>query len=131
MVTGIVTAAGVGIIASVFVLLLRQYRPELSLLLSLAAAVVVFLLILDELRPLIASVKELAGRVSYSGELVSTLLRCLGIGCITELGADLCRDAGQSAVAFQVEFAGKVLTAAAAFPLFLSVLQTALELIGR
>ena len=129
MVGGVLAAAGAGVVASVLVLLLRQYRPELSLLLSLAAAALVFLLVLNELRPLITSVKEIAAKTAYSGELSSTLLRCLGIGCITEFGADLCRDAGQSAVAFQVEFAGKVLTVAAAFPLFLSVLETALELI--
>ena len=46
MVTGILAVVGTGIIASVLAVLLKQYRPELSFGVSLAASAVIFLFLL-------------------------------------------------------------------------------------
>ena len=129
MVTGILAVVGTGIIASVLAVLLKQYRPELSFGVSLAASAVIFLFLLRELEPVVSGLRELSSRVSYPDGFLTALLKCLGISYLTELGSEVCRDSGQNAIASKIELGGRVLTAAIALPLFLSVLETALSLI--
>jgi stage III sporulation protein AD len=52
------------------------------------------------------------------------MLKCLGIAFISKFGADLCRDASQSALASAVETAGNLCAAALAMPLIISLMTT-------
>ena len=58
------------------------------------------------------------------------LLRSAGIAVAAELGAQLCRDAGESALAAVVETAGAVCALLTALPLLRAVLDMLLELMG-
>ena len=54
-------------------------------------------------------------------------LKTVGIAIVTKIGSDLCRDAGESALAAALEFAGTVCALLTALPL----LRAVLELIGE
>ena len=51
-------------------------------------------------------------------------MKCLGIAFISKFGADLCRDASQSALASAVEAAGTLCAAALVMPMILSLMTT-------
>ena len=66
----------------------------------------------------------------YTGikeEYIAVVLKMIGIAYISEFTATLCKDAGQHAIACQVDFFGKMSMVVVSLP----VLQTLLETIGE
>jgi stage III sporulation protein AD len=57
------------------------------------------------------------------------LIKALGIGYLCRFASDLCRDAGETALAGYVELAGKVMIVVLSFPLLEQVAQTVKRLI--
>lgn len=65
-------------------------------------------------------------KIAGIGIAIAVLNQVLAVAYITDLTAQLCRDAGESAVGGKVELAGKVII----FYLALPILSAILELIG-
>ena len=117
--------AAAGLVGSTVALLLKRRTPELSL--PLAAAVCGFGLFaaLGLLDPVLRLVREAVALSGLSEAYFLPVLKCVGIGLLCRAGADLCRDAGQSALAGAVETGG----AAAALFVALPLLQSLLDLL--
>ena len=60
---------------------------------------------------------------------VALLLKALGICLLTQLTADVCRDAGETALATHAEFAGKVALLLLILPLFVQIVDLAVTFI--
>lgn len=103
-----------GILAYV---LLKQYRPEFAVLSEAACGVVLLFLLSDELESVLDLFNGLFSESGIGIEYLSVLLKALGTALIVQFTSDLCRDAGDSAAASQIEFAGKVIMAASSIPL--------------
>ena len=56
-------------------------------------------------------------------ELMTPMLKAVGIGLLTEIAAGVCADAGESAIGKLVELAGGLLALSVALPLLEAVLQ--------
>jgi len=119
-------AAVLGIAAVLIALLLKKSNPEMALLLT-TGAVIAVLVMTAELAGIIA--ETLRGAMELSGlspAIFSPVFKCVGIGIITRIAADICKDAGQSSVASSVELAGT----AAALCVSIPLLKTLLKMIG-
>lgn len=125
----IVQIVGLGFIVTMLGLVIRQERPELALQLSLALAAIIFLFILDKIGAVMELFRDLAERANINVLYLNTLLKIIGIAYLTEFGAQICRDAGEGAVAGKIEFAGKVLIMVMAIPIIALVLDTIIKLI--
>jgi len=112
------------VFSAVTILLIRRVNPEMSLLISAATVIVILLSCAALLRELMDSMKSMAQ--IFGSQLVETrpILKCLAIAAISRLGADLCRDASQSALAAAVETAGSLCAAAVAMPAILALMTT-------
>lgn len=126
--TVLIKAAVTGVAASVIALAIKRSAPELGFALCaavslLAAALAVELL--SGFAELLALVQEDTG---LSPSVVSPVIKCVGIGIVTRLSADMCRDAGQSAPASAVELCGTACAMAAALPLVRALLKLVTEL---
>ncbi len=120
---------GLGIIVAVFAVMLRQSRPEMALFLGLCFGIVVFLLVLGKMGAVLSVFRDLARRSSVDEVYLVTLLKIIGIAYITEFGAQICRDAGEGAVANKIELAGKILIIVLALPIFVAILEIVLRLL--
>lgn len=125
----IVQIVGLALVAAVLVVVLRPLRPEMALLLSVAAGVVLFLLVVDKVAAVVGVMRELAGRAGVNVLYLGLTLKIVGIAYIAEFGAQICRDAGEGALAAKVELAGKVLVLVLAVPVLVAVLDTLLALL--
>ena len=122
--------AAAAVFAAVCGALLKRGQKEIALLFSLAAAVLVFLCILPQIETLTSTFREWA-ELSGMPEVFGALLKALGIVLIGRITADLCKDAGESAIASGVELAVKTAVLLTALPLLnrlLSLLQEVLLL---
>ena len=98
--------------------LLKMHTPELALLLAVAVCGAAALAAVRGVREVWAfALEDLLAAVEISSTLFLPLLKTAGIAVVTRIGADLCRDAGESAVASAVEMAGAMGALLAVLPL--------------
>ena len=79
---------GVGVLALcavLFAALVQKTNKEYSLLISLGAAAVLLLLILDRASPLFSQLRSLAGEGALEGEAVELMLRAVGITVVGQV----------------------------------------------
>lgn len=120
---------GVALAAAILVVVLRKERPEMALLLSITAGVVIFLFILPSVAQVARLLEELSVQAHVKLIYIGQILRIIGIAYVAEFGAQICRDAGEVAVASKVEMAGKVIILVLAIPILSAVLDLLLKLI--
>ena len=71
--------------------------PGMSLLLSMAAALLALFLCIGLLEPLAAFFRDAIAVSKLSGVYTGPLLKCMTISILTMIGESLCKDAGQAA----------------------------------
>ncbi|MHB1042153.1 MAG: stage III sporulation protein AD [Eubacteriales bacterium] len=118
-----------GLIATVLAVVIRVQRPEFAVALSVAAGVVIFLMVLSRIGSIMEIIRELSERAGVSAIYLGTILKIVGIAYIAEFGGQICRDAGEGALAAKVEFAAKVLIMVLAVPILMAVLQALIKLV--
>ena len=104
-------------------LLLKKYAPELSLLLALSVGLVAALLCTRLFGEIAATVRMLTENAALDPTAVAPVLKCVGIGLVTELAGELCRDAGESTLAAFTELCGSLCALYATLPLLRSLLS--------
>ena len=125
----IMKIAMLGIAVTVIIVMLREYRPELALQLSIATGIIIFLFMLTKLNSVITVLKQFAGRANIDLLYFSTILKVIAIAYIAEFGSQICKDAGEGAIAAKIEFAGKVLIMVFAIPIMAALLEVIIKLI--
>ena len=116
------------VVSTLLVLVLKRGTPEHGLLLTLAVVALVLLFLEDTIRELLAFIETLAGKSGIAEELFVPLYKTVGIAMVVKIGAGLCRDAGETALASTVETAGILCALLVALPLLQTVLSLLLEL---
>ena len=119
----LIRTAVLGLAGAVVALLLWKNAPELALALSLAVCLMgagMAMELFGQLKQIVQLAREQTG---LSPAVVGPVLKCVGIGAVTRLAADLCKDAGQGAVASAVEMCGAACAMTAALPLIRALLQ--------
>ncbi len=124
----LIKAAALALAGAVLGLLLRRDAPELALALSVAISLLAAGLAVElcgELKQVAELAREQTG---LSPAVVGPVLKCVGVGIVTRLAADLCKDAGQGAIASAVELCGAACAMVTAMPLIKSLLLMISEL---
>ncbi len=117
------------IITAIFGVLLRQYRPELSLLLIIISAVLTLVIILTALTKPIDTLTQKLTTHGIELSYFKVALKALGIGYVTSFCADICRDAGQTTLASLAETTGKCGIFILSLPLVFNIIDLALGFI--
>jgi len=125
----IIQIVGLGFVVTLLVLILKRDRPEMAVQLSLALVTIIFLLVISKISVVLDLFRDMAEKANISYMYLNTLLKIIGIAYITEFGAQVCRDAGEGAIASKIEFAGKVFVMILAVPIIALVLDTIVRLI--
>lgn len=102
---------------------------EMGTLLSLAAGLIIFFMVLGPIASVFQVLKDLASQANVSMAYLGTILKIVGIAYIADFGAQICRDAGEGALGSKVEFAAKVLVLVLAVPIIVAVLQGLLKIV--
>lgn len=120
---------GIGIIATVLIIVLKNLRPEFALYISLVTGVIIFSMILGELSYVIQTLNTLARRANVEFTYFSTILKIIGMAYVVEFGAQISRDAGEDSIAMKIELGGKVLIMVLAIPILLALMDLILKIL--
>lgn len=114
--------------AALLALVVKKGTPEIAMVLVLAAAAAALTALSEPVRELASLFQTLRRSASLAEEWFIPLYKTVAIAIVVRIGGDLCRDAGEGALAGVVETAGAVCALAAAAPLMHMVLSLILEL---
>ena len=122
----IIRIAALALTGVLLAALMKSVNRELTIYIILATVVILFVTIIDRLVYVFDFLGDIYDNVAYGRTFFPVILKVLAVAYIADLTAQLCRDAGESAVGGKVELAGKVII----FYLALPILSAILELIG-
>lgn len=112
-----------GIISAVLSLMLKQYKPEYSMFISLASGILIFISVIAAINPIIRYITELTENAGLGGMYAEVLLKSLAVCYLTQLASDCCKDAGETAIAGKLQIAGKIAVLIMALPIFKSITE--------
>ncbi|NLJ72718.1 MAG: stage III sporulation protein AD [Syntrophomonadaceae bacterium] len=122
---------GLALVTTILLLILRQEKPVMAVVLSIVFSIIVFTLMMGKMGSIINVMKELTRRAEINYFFLATILKILGVAYLGEFAATICQDAGEEAVAKKVEFASKIIIAVLALPIIIAILESLLELMPR
>lgn len=125
----IIQIVGLGLIATVLILVVREHKPMFAFLLAAFTGLFIFLFVIGRIDAVIEMLERLAEQTGIPSIYLKTILKIIGIAYIAEFGAQIVRDAGQEGIASKIEFAGKVLILVMAVPIINVIVETVLGLL--
>lgn len=114
MITKVLGIAFVGVVTS---LILKQEKPEFSLLISIGTGVVIFFLVLGYIENIVSELTNITESAGILPSTIGSVLKAIGIGYLVEFSADASEDAGNKLIANKIVFAGKIIIAILALPI--------------
>ncbi len=121
---------GIALIAGVAALILKNVKPELAFLVSIAGGIILLLFAFELFRDSLGIFQEIATTTGIDSSLVKILLKMLGIGYLVQFGADTLSDFGQAALADKLVFCGKIVILVLSIPILRNVLSFINQLLG-
>ena len=125
----IIKIIGIGLIALVIVVILKQYRPEYTIYISIIAGVLILFLAMEKLSGIINLLQSISDKTYINKQFLGILLKITGIAIITEFAVSICTDAGEKAIASKIEIGSKVIIIAMSIPIISSLLELIIEIL--
>lgn len=118
-------ATVVALVASVLALVLQKQGKDISMLLILAATVMVALAALTYLQPVVTFLMKLARLGDLNEEMLRIILKTTGIGLVGELAALVAADAGNASLGKMIQ----MMTVGVVLWLSVPLLESLLDLV--
>ena len=125
----IIKIIGIGLIWLVIILILRQYKPEYAIYVSLISGILILTLSLGELTGIINLLKDISSRANINTKYMTLLLKITGIAFLIEFAVSISKDSGETAIANKIDLGGKVLIIVISIPIITALLETVLKII--
>ena len=125
----IVKIIGIGLISLIIIIIVRQYKPEFTLYVSLLAGAIILLLIMDKVSGIIEMLTNLSNKTSINNDFLTLLIKITGIAFLTEFAVSICKDSGEAAIASKIELGSKIIIISMSIPIISSLLEVILKIL--
>ena len=125
----IIKIIGIGLIALIIIMLLRQYKPEFVIYISLITGAIILYFIMNRLSGLINLLTNLSSKISNRNAFLEILMKITGIAFLTEFAVSICKDSGESAIANKIDLGGKVIIISMSIPIISSLLENLISIL--
>ena len=119
----IIKIIGIGIVTSVCVLVVKQIKPEIAVVLGIAGSLIIVVMVINMLAEVLDVFNLIVDKTGISKELFTAILKIIGVGYITEFGANVCLDSGSANIADKVLLGGKIVIMVLALPIITSLIE--------
>ena len=122
-------------IAGVFIslilwLCLEKSEKNISLLLTLAACVLLLASAVSLLNPVITFVEKLRQVGEINKEYIKIILKVVGVGLVSEISALICKDAGNESLGKALQIMSAVIVLLLSIPIFEKLLELLNDILG-
>ena len=126
---GIFQVVATGVLSAVLAITIKKQCPEIALIITIAASVLIFLMILPMLAQAVGVLTNVGAMLDGGMQYVSLALRVIGVAYMAELGASVCADAGETAIAAKIDLGGRVIIMVLAMPIVVDIIGVVLGLL--
>ena len=121
---------GIGIVSMILSLLIRQYRPEMAVVVSLCGAVLILSMCVPYLSNIFKMFEDIANQAGVNLSHIKIVLKIIGVSYICQFAADICKDAGETSVAGKIELGGKIVIITLSMPIIYNLLDLVNDIIN-
>ncbi len=125
----IIKIVGIALIALVIIILLKQYKPEFAIYISILTGILILILVMDKLSGIINLIKSIVNQSYINTEFITLLIKITGIAFLSEFAVSICKDSGEAAIASKIEIGSKIIIISMAIPILSSLLELILKLL--
>ena len=125
----IIAFVGAGIIGAVLSVVLRQYKPEFSIYITLSTGMLMLGAAVTAVKPVIETVSGYLQIADPDTSYADVLIKSLAVCYITQMASDSCADAGEKSIAAKIELAGKFAIVLLALPVFDRLMEVIKQLL--
>ena len=125
----IIKIIGIALVALIIIVLLKQYKPEYTIYISLLAGALIILLVMDKLTGIINLLQSLANKTSINSTFLLLLIKITGIAFLSEFAVSICKDSGEAAIANKIEIGTTIIIISMSIPIITSLLEIILKLL--
>ena len=124
----IVKIIGVGFIALILIIIMKQYKPEFMMYISIIAGAIIIILSMGRISGIINLLTTFSRKAGINAEYLKILLKITGIAILTEFAVSICKDSGESAIASKIDFGGKIIVISISIPIISALLELILKI---
>lgn len=122
---------GIGIAGGAVVMALRQYNSIYGMLTALALGAYILLSLCSMLENITGELNKLIEAGGLNKEYIAVVMKVIGIAYLSQFGAEMLRDSGESAIASKCELAGKLFILYLSMPVVSDFLKMCAEIAER
>ena len=123
---GIFQVVATGVLSAILAITIKKQSPEIALIITIAASVLIFVMVLPMLAQTVGVLTRVGDMLTGGAQYVSLALRVIGVAYMAELGASVCSDAGESAIAAKIDLGGRVIIMVMAMPVVIDIINVVL-----
>ncbi len=125
----IIKIIGIGIISLAIIIILKQYKPEFVIYVSIISGILIIFLVMDKFTNVINLLQNLSNKTSVNNQFLTLLLKITGIAFLTEFAVSICKDSGECAIASKIEIGSKIIIISMSIPIISNLLETILKIL--
>ena len=120
---------GIALIGLIIIILLKQYKPEFAIYISLLTGALILILVMDKLAGIVNLLQSIANKASINTAFITLLIKITGIAFLSEFAVSICKDSGETAIANKIELGSKIIIISMSVPIISSLLEIILKIL--
>lgn len=125
----IIKIISIGLISLIIIIMLKQYKPEYAIFISILTGILILFLIMDKLTGIINLVNSIQNKLSINTQFISILIKITGIAFLSEFAVSMCKDSGETAIASKIELGSKIIIISMSIPIISNLLELILKIL--
>ena len=123
----IIQIAGMGVVGTLLALQFKSGKSEYGIYTIIAISLVLFYGMKDRLTIIEQTMQTIGSLITMNSSYIQILLKIIGVTYISEFATGICKDAGYSTIASQIEIFAKLTILAFSMPILEALLLTIQE----
>ena len=118
-----------GILTIIIAMAMKQGKAEYATFVSFTGCILIAWIAVRLLEGITGSLERMERLLHLDMEYVALLMKMIGVTYLSEFASSLCKDAGYSAVAGQIELVGKLTILTIGMPIVLALFELMVDMV--
>lgn len=112
-----------GIVATLLASAVKPVKKEFAFAISIVCSIFIFGYIFSYLKSIVNTINSVIDNFNLDTSMFYIIMKIIFVSYICEFGANICRDAGESAIASKIELFGKIIIVYLSLPVIEAVIN--------